>query len=148
LLLHPLGERIAGVLEDVTDRAEEQCQRRPQLVAHVGEEGGLGAVELGEGLRAEPLGLEGADVHHDTGELARHELVEGPVLGVQREVGAPAGEQQAQRLAVPRGGEGQDDGLGDPVAEGTAGHPETVDDPGQLGLAAGRRREQLGSAAH
>ena len=70
------GQRLGGVVEDVADRAEQQRQRRPQLVADVGEEGGLGAVELGEGLRPPPLGLEGPDVDHRAGELAGHQLVE------------------------------------------------------------------------
>jgi hypothetical protein len=46
------AKRLLGVLEHVAERTQQQSQRRAQLVADVGEEGRLGAVQLGEGLRA------------------------------------------------------------------------------------------------
>ena len=49
----PVGERVLG-------GAEQQRQRSAELVADVGEERGLGAVELGERLGPAALGLVGA----------------------------------------------------------------------------------------
>ena len=132
LLAGGVGHGLGGVRQDVADRAEEQRQRRPQLVADVGEERRLRPVELGERLRPQALGLEGADVHHDAGELRRDQLVEGAVLGVRGQVGAAPGEQQAQRLAVPGGGEREHHAVGDPVAEGAAGDLERRHEPVQV----------------
>ena len=71
------GRRAAA--SSVLERAEHERQRRAELVAHVGEERGLGAVELGEGLGAAALVLVGARVGEAVADLAGGELEEAAV---------------------------------------------------------------------
>ena len=56
------------------ERAEQQRQRRAELVADVGEERRLGAIDLGERLGAAALLLVGAHVGEAGGDLAGEEL--------------------------------------------------------------------------
>ena len=54
------GDAGCGLGQHLLERAQHQRQRRAELVADVGEEGGLGAVELGQRLGAPALLLVGA----------------------------------------------------------------------------------------
>ena len=90
----PLAE-LAGLLDELVHRAEDQGQRGAQLVAHVGEEAGLVAVELLEALQghlqlavlARQLGAAG-DLLGDVAALGQQEGHPALVVedGRQREV--------------------------------------------------------------
>ena len=81
-----------GVGERILERAEDQRQRRAELVADVAEERGLRAVELGELLGALALLLVGAGVGHGGRDVAGDELEEAPVVVVE---GAPRADRRA-----------------------------------------------------
>jgi hypothetical protein len=98
LVVDRLGERIFG-------RPQDQRQRRAELVADVGEEVGLGAVELGERLGPLALGLARPHAGQARGELARDQLEEAAVLLVERPVGVQTGDDQPGRGAAPGLGE-------------------------------------------
>ena len=66
--------------QHVLERPEHQRQRRAELVAHVGEERGLGAVELGERLGPAALLFVGAGVGDRRGDLPRDQI-EKPSIG-------------------------------------------------------------------
>ena len=93
-------ERLVVVDEGVLRRPEQQRERRAELVAHVGEERGLGPIELGERLGAPPLGLVGAGVGDARRQLARDERDEALVARAERPVGVEAGHHEAVGAAV------------------------------------------------
>ena len=62
--------------EHVLERPQHQRQRRAELVADVGEERGLGAVDLGQRLGAPALLLVGLGVGDRRGDLAGDEVEE------------------------------------------------------------------------
>ena len=64
-------QRRRSVRRSVVERAEQQRQRRAELVADVAEERRLGAIDLGERLGAAPFLLVGVDVGQAGGDLAR-----------------------------------------------------------------------------
>ena len=66
--------------EDVFERAEHESERGAEFVADVGEEDGLGAVELGERFGAAAFLLVGAGVGERGGDLAGDQLDEAGVL--------------------------------------------------------------------
>ena len=94
---------LRGIRERVLERAEDQRQRRAKLVAHVAEECGLRAVELGELLGALALLLVGARVGDRRRDVARHELEEAPVVVVERSARADAEHEHARRAASSPG---------------------------------------------
>ena len=82
------GEQLGVAAgQHVLDRAEHQRQRRAELVADVGEEGGLGPVEFGQRLGPLPLLLVGPGVGDGGGDLAGQQ-VEEPLVRHRR---TPAG---------------------------------------------------------
>ncbi|PWW22492.1 hypothetical protein JD79_01646 [Geodermatophilus normandii] len=114
-------------------------------MADVGEEGGLGAVELGERLGAGALGGVGARVGDGAGDLRGQQLVEGPVLLVQRAVGTDADQQRPDRLASGAARQRQRHRRGHLVAERPAGHVQRggVDVPEVGGLPCGPRQRAV-----
>ena len=96
----------------LVDRAQHQRQRGAELVADVGEEVGLGAVQLGERLGPPPFGLVGQRIGDGRGELVRHQVEEGPVVRVELAVRVHPGHEHAGRLDPPRDDDRQDDGVG------------------------------------
>ena len=82
----PAADRVLLVGEGVLGRSEQQRQRGAELVADVGEEVGLGLVELGQRLGAPPLELVGPGVGDARGQLSRDQVAEVAVAGVQRAV--------------------------------------------------------------
>ena len=93
--------------EQLLERAEHQREGSAELVAHVAEEGGLGAVELGQGLGAAALVLVGFGFGDGGGDLGGGELEEGAVGVVQLFTGADAGYQEAGGLGLAGGDEGE-----------------------------------------
>ena len=83
----PPGSASVGAGEQLLDRAEHQRQRRAELVADVGEERGLGAVQLGQRLGPPPLLLVGAGVGDGGGDVAGQQVEEPPVVVVERPAG-------------------------------------------------------------
>ena len=73
------GGQAFGLRQRVFQRPQHQRERRAELVAHVGEEGGLGAIDLGERLGALALFLVGARVGDRSGELTGQKLVEAAI---------------------------------------------------------------------
>ena len=101
-----LGRRAAGdvgVGERVLDRAEQQGQRRAELVADVGEERRLGPVELGQLLGALPLGLVGAGAADAGRELAGDQVEEAAVAVVERPVAVEPDDEGSRTAAVRPG---------------------------------------------
>ena len=99
-------QRVAGHLRE---RPEHQRQRGAELVAHVGEEGGLGAVDGGEGLGALAGGLVGARVGEARRDLPDEEADEVLVGVVEGAVGVEPRDEHARRplLALLRDGHRQ-----------------------------------------
>jgi hypothetical protein len=64
--------RAADLTFELLERPEHQCQRRAELVADIGEEKRLGAVDLGQRLGALALLLVGPRVREPGRDLARH----------------------------------------------------------------------------
>ena len=75
------------------DRPEHQRERRAELVADPGEERRLGPVQLGQAFGAPLLGREGVRRRRRRGQVMADQLEERPVLLVQRQVRAHAGDQ-------------------------------------------------------
>ena len=94
--------RLAGRCERVLERPQHQGQRRAELVADVAEEGGLGAVELGQRLGALALLLRRrAALRHRGGDLAGDQVAEAAVASSNGRYGLRAGDQQpAASLAL------------------------------------------------
>ena len=113
--------------EHLLQGPEHEGQGRAELVAHVGEEGRLDPVQLGERLRAQLLLLIGARVGEGRGQVAAHQLEEALVRVVEREPGAQAHHEQARERAA-RG----------------AFHREDPRPGGEAVLAAERRAQGLG----
>ena len=88
------AERVVGQL--LLERAEHQRQRRAELVRDVGEERGLGAVDVGERLGPRALLLIGERVRQRAGDALRDEVEEAAVGLVELEAGADAGDQHAR----------------------------------------------------
>ena len=65
-----------GLGQHLLERAQHQGERRAELVADVGEEGGLGAVDLGQRLGAPALLFVGLGVGDRRGDLAGDEVEE------------------------------------------------------------------------
>ncbi len=90
--------------QHLLERPQHQGQGRAELVADVREECGLGAVDLGQGLGAPALLLVGAGVGEAGRDLARDQVDEARVAGVELPVGIDARDQEARRpvLALAR----------------------------------------------
>jgi hypothetical protein len=86
-------------------------------VAHVREELGLGAVDLGERLGAPALLLVGARVPERQRDLPREQGEEAAVAVVERAAGAYAHHQHADGALVLRPGEREGEGGAHRVAE-------------------------------
>ena len=84
------------------DRAHDQGQRGAELVADVGEEVGLRAVELGERLGAAPFGLVAARVGEARRDLAAEQLQEARGALVELPVGVDARDEDAGDRRRPR----------------------------------------------
>ncbi len=93
---------VVVVAERVLGRAEQQRERRAQLVADVGEERGLGLVELQQAFVAQALLFVGARVREARGDLAGDELDEAAVALVERAVAVQAGDEEAHRGRAER----------------------------------------------
>ena len=107
--LAEIGAEI-GPGQEVLDRAQHQGQGSPELVADIGEEGGLGAVELGQRLGPASRLLVGPGIGEPGRDLARHEVDEAGIGGVEGAVGVDAGDQAAGRSLMALMGDGDEDG--------------------------------------
>ena len=77
LKVAPLGDdrgRRRMAHQHIFERTEHQAQRRAELVARVGKEGGLSAIDFGEGLRPAALLFVGAAVGDRRGHLPGHQI--------------------------------------------------------------------------
>ena len=72
------------IRETRLDRPEHQRQRRAKLVAHIGEERGLGPVDLGQSLRPATIGLFLLGVGDGRRELRGDEIEEPPITVIER----------------------------------------------------------------
>ena len=93
---------VRGRGEDILDRSEHQRQRRAELVAHVAEEGGLGAIELGQDLGAVALLLVRARVRDRRRDARGGQVEEVAVVAGQAEEPTHAGDQRAHDLCARR----------------------------------------------
>ncbi len=100
-----LGRHRVG--QQVFERSEHESQRRAEFMADIGEEGGLGAVELGQGLAAPALRLIGVGAGDRVGDLRRQPAEEGAVAGPGQAVGIEAHEHQRVALGLVLAGHGQ-----------------------------------------
>jgi len=110
-----LAERLGRIRQGILERAQQQVERRAKLVAHVREERGLGAVQLGQRLRPLLGLLVRPGVRDGAGEMSAQELEEAAVGVVERPARAGRDRQ------VPRAGYRQDQDLG---ARGRARHDD------------------------
>ncbi len=86
-----------GAAAQFGDGAEDQRDRGAELVADVGEERRLGAVELGEFLGPALLRAIAAGAGDAGGEVARDQADEAAVLLVERAVAIQRGHQEPAR---------------------------------------------------
>jgi len=93
-------QRTARTGEQVGRRPEHERERCAELVAHVGEELRLGAIQLGERFGAAALFLIRLRVAERDGDLRPKERVEGSVPLVERAARAHAGDDRAERQVV------------------------------------------------
>ena len=117
-------QRVVLVGDRVLGRPEQQGQRGAELVADVGEEVGLGLVELGERLGPVPLELVGAGVGEAGGELAGHQVAEVPVALVERPEPVQPEDLEAVGTAAGAGGQRDDEGLARADLPGAGGQVE------------------------
>ena len=98
-----IGLDAVGIREHILQRAEHQGQRRAKLVTDVGEEGGLGAVDLRQGFGAATLLLVRMGVGEAGGDLAGDEVDEAEPGVVRAAPGIDARHQKAggRVLALP-----------------------------------------------
>jgi hypothetical protein len=127
----PVGGKPAFRLgQKFLERTHHQRERRPELVADVGEERGLGAVGLGQRLRPPVLVLEGVRLRDGRCDVAGHELEEVPVAGIQLAARAGAGDEEAGRSRPARRRKGKHDGRLDGIRPKGGG--EGADPVGQI----------------
>ncbi len=112
-----------GILQYVSQRAEQQREGRAELVAHVAEEGGLRAVEGGQLLGSLALGLVGFGGRDAGRDLPCDQAKERVVVLVQLAAGVDAGHENARGLPA-------------------AWHPERDHDRVRHGLAVLRRHAE------
>ena len=122
----PLGlrQRLAWG-QGVFERTQHQGQGRSKLVGDVGEEGGLGPVDLRQGLGAGLGLLVGACGGHGRGHVARRQVEEGAVALVQTTARIDPRDEVGPRRGVAGQGDGQDDGLDHRFGPGSLGQDET-----------------------
>ena len=96
-------QRTARTGEQVGRRPEHERERRAELVAHVGEELRLGAIQLGERFGAAAFLLIRLRVAERDGDLRGEERVEGSVPFIERAARAHTGDDRAERQIVARG---------------------------------------------
>ena len=92
-----------GLRQQVFERTEHQGERRAELVAHVAEESGLRAVELGERLGAPALVLQRAHAGDRAGDVGAQQTKEIAIVVVELAPRADSGDEVAVRLAAGRG---------------------------------------------
>ncbi len=100
------GRAGRAARQHLLEGAEHQGERRTELMADIGEERGLGPVELGQGLGAPALFLVGVGAGNGGRDLARHEAEERAVIRVEQPVGIEAHDQDAAASGVAAGGDG------------------------------------------
>ncbi len=98
LRLHLLRRPTAR--SQVFQRAQHEGQWGAELVADVGEEGGLGPIELGQGLYPPALFLIGVGVGDRSRDLTGHQAQEGPVGPVEQPVGIEADHKHSGAASV------------------------------------------------
>jgi hypothetical protein len=86
----------AAARERVLNVPEHEGQRRAELVADVGEEDGLGAVELGQCFCAFALLLVGPRIGDGARDLRFHQLQEVVVAIIELEVRTDAGHEESR----------------------------------------------------
>ena len=133
-----------GPGQDVLDRTEHQGQRGAELVADVGEEGGLGPIELGQLLGPAALLLVGPCVGDGGGHLPGQQVEEAPIPLVERPAGADARDDEPGQLPLPRPRHRQNDRPPRRLGPGAARQgPESFGQVIELdGLAHRRRPEE------
>src|SRR5690606_34635549 len=108
LLAHLFGARLPR--QDVLEWPEHERERRTEFVADIGEEGGLGAVELGERYRPTARGLVGIGSGNGRGDVAGRETEETAIALVEQAVGIEAGDEDARPPGLARGRDRQNGG--------------------------------------
>ena len=98
-----VGQNAAlGLRQDVLERAEHQGQRGAELVADIGEEERLGAVDLGQELGPPPLLFVSAGVGNRRGDVPRDGVIEVLISLVQQASGADGSDQEGRPPALAR----------------------------------------------
>ncbi|GJE41573.1 hypothetical protein AEGHOMDF_0739 [Methylobacterium soli] len=117
-----------GLADDLLQGPEHQGQGRPELVADIGEEQGLLAVDLRQRLDPAALLLVGVRVGEPRGDLPGEEIEEAPVALVEGAVGVEPGQDEPGRpvLALLRDRQDEDVARGEvPGPGGQAREGET-----------------------
>ncbi len=118
------GERAGG--EGVFEGAEQERERCPKLVGDVLEEGRFGAVDLGEGGGALPLGFERPHACERRSDALGHKGEQAPVAVVERAVGAERGYERPGRLVGAGRAERQHNGFLRRAPPGRRGQGDAV----------------------
>src|SRR5918999_1378847 len=104
-------------------------------MADIGEECGLGAIDLSQRLGALAFRFEGTRIRKARGDMPRHELEEAAVVGIEDATRAHAGDQEASGPRLGWRGEREDKGRLDRVRPWPGG--EDADSPGEIEYLAG-----------
>ena len=91
------------------ERAEHQRQRRAKLMAHVGEERGLGAIDFRQRFGAAALLLVGFGVGDGGGDLARDEIHKAGIIVVEQPERIETGDEEAGPAGFAARQDRQDD---------------------------------------
>ncbi len=148
------------------ERPEHQGQRRAELVADIGEERRLGAVELGERFGALALLLIGRGIGDPRRDLSGHQIEESRIALIEPPIGIDPDDEESRRSILALAGNGHDGGFGRrpvPIADrqhvetrgqighndGPAARPQIVARPDACSsnIDAGRRRRVIGRNA-
>src|SRR5687767_10547588 len=105
------GQGLSGICQLIFKRTEKKRQRSTKLVAHVAEERGFGAIELGQRLGALALRLIRSGVDDRRSDVAGDEIEKRPICRIRYAPGAHADNEQANHAAGSRSKDGQNDGL-------------------------------------
>ena len=106
----------------VLDRTEHQGERGTKFVADIGEEGGLGAIDLRERIGATALGVGSLGIGNGCRDLSRDQTEESPVSLIERPSRAGCDNEKSGQPLTARALERQQAGMLHQVRPGTGGN--------------------------
>ncbi len=122
---------VAGLGQDLLQRAQHQGERGAEFMADVGEERRLRPVDLGQGLGPPALSFIGFGIGDGRCDLSGDEIEKARIVVVEQAEGVEAGDDEARPARLAAGRDRQDDRVARRHVPGTAGHP-AVESGGEI----------------